>query len=277
MSGAFRPRSRTIIVLAIIGVPAAVVWVVAQNFTTALWFDEVGHGDVFTRVLFAKTLLAVLAGALTGLFLVVNAWSAISLAPARIATRAYPLAAVGCGLVGASVGWSARQNWQTFLLWVNRQRFGIEDPIHHRDIGFFVFSLPFLEWFATLLVVVAVMGMVVAVAAHWFTGALTFRPFHATRPTRFHLALAGALTLGALAWRLHLETFLAELHQTPAGGSRHFPDRTTPTCTYGSWGSACSPTWRSPARSGLLRRRTWLRAAASDRPAGPQHSRFRSW
>ena len=91
VSGAFRPRSRTIIVLAIIGVPAAVVWVVAQNFTTALWFDEVGHGDVFTRVLFAKTLLAVLAGALTGLFLVVNAWSAISLAPARVATRAYPL------------------------------------------------------------------------------------------------------------------------------------------------------------------------------------------
>ena len=59
--------------------------------------------------------------------------------------RSIPAVIWGSTLIAAILGWSARGGWQAFLLWVHRQPFGIEDPLHHRDVGFFVFSLPFLD------------------------------------------------------------------------------------------------------------------------------------
>ncbi|MGA1873801.1 MAG: UPF0182 family protein [Thermoplasmatota archaeon] len=37
----------------------------------------------------------------------------------------------------------AQGNWEIVLRFLNGQSFGIADPIFHREIGFYVFDLPF--------------------------------------------------------------------------------------------------------------------------------------
>src|SRR6185436_15497330 len=139
---ALQPRIRTFLVLGIVGVPLLVALVASQILPSFLWFRELGQEDVFVRIQEVKLLLVVVVGGLTASFLLGNAWLAIRHAPIPLSLRSIPVVIWGSSLIAAILGWSSRGGWQAFLLWVHRQPFGLEDPLHHRDIGFFVFSLP---------------------------------------------------------------------------------------------------------------------------------------
>ena len=104
-------------------------------------------------------------------------------------------------------------HWQTFLLWRHRQTFGVVDPVHGRDVGFFVFSLPFeLLVCQVLLWLVAVTTISVALV-YAGQGKLGWRTRHATFDAQLHLAVMVALFLLAVAWRIRLQTYLLELAQ----------------------------------------------------------------
>ena len=53
------------------------------------------------------------------------------------------MAAIAAGL--AANRWAAGGVWQSLLLWLNRGDFGVADPQFHRDVGFFVFSMPLYQ------------------------------------------------------------------------------------------------------------------------------------
>jgi uncharacterized protein len=220
---AVQPRIRTFLILGIVGLPVLVALVASQFLPTILWFRELGQEDVFVRVQEVKLLLMVVVGGLTASFLLGNAWLAARRAPFPLSLRSLPAVIWASALIAAILGWNARGGWQAFLLWTHSQPFGIEDPLHHRDIGFFVFSLPFLIQLSNLLILIVVMGSLLAVGVHVHTGAVTRRPLTATHPARVHLALLGSIGLLLLAWRLHLATFSAELVQTHPGKSQAFP------------------------------------------------------
>jgi uncharacterized membrane protein (UPF0182 family) len=222
-SRASKPRIRTFVVLGVVGMPLVVALVASQILTDALWFKEVGQEDAFVRMEVTQLLLVVVLGGFTAAFLIGNALIAIRADRSPASRRYAPAAVTGCALVSAMIGWGARGNWQVLLLWVNRQPFGVEDPLHHRDIGFFVFTLPLLEKLSGLLILIAALAAAVTIGIHTLTGALTWRPLTATRPARVHLALLGSLALLLLAWRLHLATFSAELEQVHPGESQAFP------------------------------------------------------
>ena len=48
----------------------------------------------------------------------------------------------------AGIGVSSE--WRDWILFTNRANFGIKDPQFHKDIGFYVFQLPFLQFIAGL-------------------------------------------------------------------------------------------------------------------------------
>lgn len=110
-------------------------------------------------------------------------------------------------IVGASLG----SAWETVLLWGNRVPFSpdaatpLTDPVFNRDIGFFLFELPFLR-----LVQAAFNGLVVAallLAATQYMvaasrGGLTF-----TTPIRLHLAGLAGLFLLSVAFGYQLDKF----------------------------------------------------------------------
>src|SRR6185436_14399640 len=148
---------------------------VARLQTDLLWFHELGQDRVFWTLEAARWLAGGLAGLGTAAFLLANVWIVERVAPAArggggpsprvrraILWAQLAFATVGGVLVGRRV---AGAGWQEVLLWLHRGDVGVKDPVFHRDIGFFLFSLPLYRHAAAWLTVTVAVALVGAVAA----------------------------------------------------------------------------------------------------------------
>ncbi len=208
-----RPRGRATVMSVALGVPLAAAYVVAQALPGALWFHELGQDDVFRRMLVTQVEFRLIVFVPIALFMAGN----LQLACRGISTtyrRAALLAvAVTSFVVGGMFASAVAGHWQVFLLWRHRQTFGVVDPVHGRDVGFFLFSLPF-ELLVSHLVLWALAVVACSVALVYAgRGLLSWRTRHATFEAQLHLAVLAALFLLALAWRITLQQYLLELQQ----------------------------------------------------------------
>ena len=85
--------------------------------------------------------------------------------------------------------------WRDWILFSNATDFGVKDPQFHRDIGFYVFRLPFLEFiagwtFAALLVI-----LIVTLVFHYLNGGIRLQtPFQRVTPqVKVHISVILAL------------------------------------------------------------------------------------
>jgi uncharacterized membrane protein (UPF0182 family) len=197
--------------------------------TDWLWFHELGQEHVFWTILTAKWLAGSLAALATTTVLLANFWVVARAAPAearlprgdpravrlrRIVLGAYLAISVGAGyLVGKSV---VRADWQQLVLWLHRQDFGVVDPLFHKDVGFFVFSLPLHQKVAQWLFLTISVALVAAIAGHIATGAIRTKPppVSATRGAHAHVLVLGALLLMVIAWKHWLGQYALELSNT---------------------------------------------------------------
>jgi excisionase family DNA binding protein len=217
-----RPRGRATVVVVVLGVPLLVSYVVARILPGALWFEELGQTDVFVGVVAARAQLYLLVAGIVVLFVGFNL--AIAVRRSEIAgTRAGVLGIAAVALVtGSMFGSAAEGHWQTFLLWRHRQSFGVVDPVHGKDVGFFVFSLPFeLMVSGLLLWLVAVAACYVGLV-YRARGALGFRPPRASFDAQVHLASLAAVFLLVVAWRFRLQQYTLELGQSSPDDSASF-------------------------------------------------------
>src|SRR4051794_15179636 len=217
-----RPRGRATVVVLVLGVPLLLAFVVARTLPDALWYDEVGQRDVFQRLVLAKAELRLLVTGTVGVFL----WLNLLVAGRDSWLVRHRTAVLGLGAVALAVGGlfasSTAGHWQTYLLWRHRQSFGAVDPVHGKDLGFFVFTLPFELLVAGMLLwLLAVAALGVGIV-HAGRGSLRLRPWRATFEAQMHLAVLAALFLLVVGWRLHLQEYLLELQQPSARDSRTF-------------------------------------------------------
>ncbi|NHN56470.1 UPF0182 family protein [Calidifontibacter sp. DB0510] len=219
-----RWRQRRRWMLATIGLIALLIlinlW--ARMWLDSLWFASVGFGTVFRVEQTTKTLLFGSGFLLTAL----PVWWSMRLAyrrrpieaPAsaeldsmeryravvepfrRVAFRLVP----GLfGLFGASV---ATTQWQTALLWRNGGSFGFTDPEFHRDLGFYVFTLPWLQFLTTFATLALVLTLIAAVITQYIYGGLSLSREPGQRFTtvaRVQLSVTGAILVlvrGAAWW-----------------------------------------------------------------------------
>src|SRR5665811_2103100 len=107
----------------------------------------------------------------------------------RLATIAAP------AVLGIFAGSAAASQWQTFLLWANRVPFGSKDAQFKLDIGFFVFTLPWLRFIVGFLTMVLVLAALAAAATHYVYGGLQLQTKgeRTTTAARIHLSLLLAL------------------------------------------------------------------------------------
>src|SRR3954452_21324674 len=182
-----RPRGRATVVVVVLGSPLLLVYVSAQILPGALWFDELGQLDVFRRIAAAKAELWLLVAGTAAPFVALNLLVALSRAGVA-RTRSVTLAAVAASLVGGtSIASSASHDWQTFLLWRHRQPYGVLDPMSGKDVGFFVFSLPFQLLASRVLLWLIAVAVAAALLVYLVRGALTLRPLRATYEAQVHL------------------------------------------------------------------------------------------
>lgn len=95
-------------------------------------------------------------------------------------------------LTGSLFASAVDGHWQTYQLWRHRQHFGVDDPLHGKDVGFFVFTLPFLLMLCGLLLWLVVVAAGYVALAHRARGTLGFRPRHATFQAQLHPDLLAA-------------------------------------------------------------------------------------
>jgi len=191
-----------------------VVLLVAQLWTEVLWFDSVGFERVFTTELTTKIVLFVLGGLLTAALVASSMVIAYRTRPVyapvspeqqnldhyremldpvrRLGTIAVP------AILGLFAGSAAAGQWQTFLLWANQVPFGKTDPQFGFDIGFFVFTLPWLRFLVGFLTMALVLAAMTAALTHYVYGGLRLqaRGERTTNAARVHLSvLLAALVL----------------------------------------------------------------------------------
>jgi uncharacterized protein len=185
-------RGRGPLILVGIVVLAFLLFSSTGFYTDVLWFREVGIVSVLWTAISAQLATGVAVGLVVGAVVYINLLIAGRMSSAytffRIeeADRRDPLdryrmllspylkwLRLGAGvIIGLLAGLGASASWQTFALYLNRVPFGREDPQFGRDIGFYVFELPFFNlildwaWFAI------VAALVVSLIAHYFHGSI---------------------------------------------------------------------------------------------------------
>lgn len=214
-----RKPGRGRIVLVVVAVAAFVLITslrgIASFYTDYLWFDSVGQTQVWRTVLGSKLALAVL---FTGAFfalLWVNLFVADRNAPAfraagpeeDLVERYQQVIGGRTGLVRVGVsalfaviaGAGVSSQWNSWILFLNGGDFGRQDPQFGRDIGFYVFRLPFLSFLTSWLFAAVVIVLIVTAVAHYLNGGIRLQvpgPERVTAAVRVHLSvLLGLLAL----------------------------------------------------------------------------------
>ncbi|MFC6705595.1 UPF0182 family protein [Flexivirga alba] len=183
-------RRVIILVVAIIAVLVlAQVW--ANVWTTQLWFKSIGYSSVFRTEYLTKGTMFVVGAVLTGGLIWVSMWLAYRHRPVyapvtaeldsmdryREAIEPFRRAAfwVVPLVFALFAGSAAIGQWKTALLWLNRQSFGTTDPEFHKDIGFYVFTLPWLQVVVGFLTMALILSLISAVVMHYLYGGIALR------------------------------------------------------------------------------------------------------
>jgi len=194
-------------------------------YTDYLWFQEVKLLSVFTTILALKGLLTLIGMVIVAGFVYVNVRLAARSAggdvlveledplglPSRLIIeplfRRFLLpAALVLGIFG---GLAAAAQWETVLQFVNAEPFQVTDPLFGKDIGFYVFRLPFFNAvYASLMTLFGLTFLLVLLTYLLYRGVqlTTHGPYVAAR-ARAHLLTLGALILVLKAGGYYLDTF----------------------------------------------------------------------
>ena len=179
------PLGTTLAILAGIAILALMA---AGVLTDVWWYDSVGFRDVFltqlgTRVLLFVAAFVVTAGAVAASLVVAYRARPRRILPSpsaqvldqyrqvldplrRLATVVVP------SVLGLLAGAAAMGAWKTFLLWRNAVPFGTKDPQFGLDVGFFVFTLPWLRFLVSFFTVVLLLALLAAAFTHYVYGGL---------------------------------------------------------------------------------------------------------
>ena len=198
---------------------------IAGFYTDYLWFDELALTSVWRSVLGVKIALGVIFTLLFFALLWANLAIADLIAPAfrplgpeeQLIERYHEAVGQRAGLVRAAVaaafaliaGPGASGQWGAWTLFRNHVPFETRDALFQKDLGFFVFQLPFakfvVDWLFASLVIVAI----ITAAAHYLNGGIRFQtPMQKVTPqVKAHLSVLMAVLAILKAVDYYLEKY----------------------------------------------------------------------
>ena len=182
-------RSRALLGTAVVLVVGFfLVSVFTGVWTDRLWFSSVNYSTVFTTMLSTRVVLFLVFGSAMGLFVAANVYLAYRFRPMfRPASaeqanldryrefvnpiRGWLLAGIGV-LFAVFAGASGSGRWRDFLLWRNSTPFQATDPYFERDIGYYVFELPWLHYLVGFAMAAIVVSVLAAAVVHYLFGGI---------------------------------------------------------------------------------------------------------
>lgn len=193
-----------------------------QVYTNILWFEQLGYLRVFITRNLAVIGLFVVAALIVAALMFLSLWLAHrhrprggevtdtmrkyqqALDPVRkVVMVAVPLI---FGLFAAS---TVATQWQTVMLFFNQEPFGQTDPQFSMDLGFYVFTLPFLRLLIGFLVTALLLAGVAGLLMHYVYGGIRIheRGITTTRAARVHLGSIVAAFLALQAVNFWLDRY----------------------------------------------------------------------
>jgi uncharacterized membrane protein (UPF0182 family) len=222
-----RSRRARILLSSILGVIVAffLVTLFASLYTDRLWYSSVGYSGVYDRMLWTRVGLFFGFGMLMALSVAANMVIAYRARPfhrpdspeqsgldryrdAVAPIRLLLLVSVSA-VTGLFGGVAANGKWRTFMLWSNREPFHVSDAYFHKDVGFFVFTLPWLHFVVGFAIAVLVLSAISALVVHYLYGGIRLQaPTDRMSVTAtVQLAVIGGLALLAKAIGYYLDRF----------------------------------------------------------------------
>jgi uncharacterized membrane protein (UPF0182 family) len=209
-------RSRIIaaIVVVVLVVLIASLSGIARFWTDYLWFQSVGFTSVFRGVLVTKVLLAAVFVVIFFALMLVNLVVADRYAPSDInlgrpdelvsryrdlvMPRGRIVRVVTAFVFALLAGIGANREWNNWDLLRYHINFGIKDPQFHKDVGFYVFELPFINFLIGWAFEAVAIIVVVTAVAHYLNGGIQLQgnERRVTAAVKTHLSvLLGVLAL----------------------------------------------------------------------------------
>jgi hypothetical protein len=198
-------RQKIIVTSILIGIVVLTLMsTLVHLLTESWWFDAVGFADVFWTRITWQIAIWVVTFIIYGLFVWFNYWLALRLTrdrPWRVGVdngvvylkSDRPVRFLeGSGLepyskaisklaalviifiVALSAASVSAESWEIILKFGNATAFNSSEPIYNRDIGFYLFQLPFYEGLQTWLFTLLVAGLIAAVSVYLLQGVVRF-------------------------------------------------------------------------------------------------------
>ena len=210
-------------------IPLVVLSIFSSTIFEWLWMRQVGYEGVFWTLKLTKVSLGVLAFAISGVFLVANArmlagelrWATfegtpfqeieLNLGEPKQYLRVKKIL-TGVALFFALLfALTFYLGWDESLRFLWNEPFGQIDPIFGKDLGFYMFQLPFWEMIQTSFALLVFLTLLFLLGVYWILRLMTFggmrEGLSARKNVRTHLKLNAALWLLLLAFGLFLDRF----------------------------------------------------------------------
>jgi uncharacterized membrane protein (UPF0182 family) len=219
-------RNRLYIALGVVVLLLPSLFSLLHLYTDWLLFVETGFDSVFATTLGTKIAVGVGSGALLLCVILGNLFIACRrqfpqaevFRPGmnlprfmrdKLVRLVKPLGIVAGLLLALFSGQWAAMQWQEFLLFGNAVTVGTVDPVFGRDIGFYLFRLPLLEFIKSYAGFALLSATAVVAVAYYVRGGIvvTERGVSAHAGVRRHLAVLAGLFLVVVAAGFYLDGF----------------------------------------------------------------------
>jgi len=208
--------AKVIIILAAVLVLFIVLSILRDFYTEWLWFSSLGYSSVYVTILKSRVLIFFAGAAIFCILFLGNLVLAAHLVP-KAEAHFWPWTLVSqlqrelrlgtilvTALLSLIFGWVGQGNWDTVLRFFNGQPFGIADPVFHREISFYVFSLPFFEMVRSWLLAALIITLLSSAALYFLSYGVQRLKLDLGRPVLAHLCGLGIPILALFAWGYRL-------------------------------------------------------------------------
>lgn len=218
-------KNKFILILVLVSVILPFVSSLVDMYTDWLFFVETGFTTVFTTTLYAKTGVGLFFGAVLFAVLLANVvyanraefpYSGVFMVGGTIRVQrdaavrfVKPLALLASLLLALFAGnWGALQ-WEEILLFMNRVDVGTVDPVIGKDIGFYLFSLPFWELLKGFAAFVLLATAAIVGGVYFVRGGIVLseRGAAVDEKVRRHLAVLVGVFACVIAAGFYLDSF----------------------------------------------------------------------
>ena len=246
--------NKKLLIIGIGFVGVLLLWIGVSFYPDWLWFENLGFSPVFWTMLLSKFGFGVMVWVLLALIIGINIYAANRLNPpvgTRGGLKVADDVAAQFGLSTATlktlviafilfatfyIASKSAAQWDLLLRYLYQQPFGSTDPVFNRDIGFYLFSLPFYLFIQNLLLVLFIVAALATMGWYLKNGALKiegdFRQVRGTVPTvpkitlvenvKKHLIFLGGIVVLLMTWSYRLKMFgLLYSTQGPAFGASY--------------------------------------------------------